>query len=126
MNPIREITKEASRKAVMGSKLRKKKGSYGPPAGAKIRPVSIKDFEEALMKVKKTGEAATSFKNSAENVRSTNGPGEAIDLSELAAGMKMMQMMMNGNGYSGNGEDNGDPTLPQDDPNAEIGQIPSL
>ena len=78
------------------------------------------------MKVKKTGEAATAFKSSAENVRSTNGPGQAIDLSELAAGMKMMQMMMNGNGYSGNGDDNGAPTVPQDDPNAEIDQIPSL
>ena len=45
-------------------------------------------------------------------------------MNELAAGMQMLQMMMNGNSNK-NGYRNEDHPVPQDDPN-EIDQVPSL
>lgn len=48
MAPIREITKEASRQAVVGMQSEKpirKKSDFGPPPGVKVRPVCAKDFK---------------------------------------------------------------------------------
>ena len=126
MNPIREITKEASRQAVMGMKeekdsngdgnkrrLKRKKSDYGPPPGSKIRPVDAKDFKDALQKVKKSGEAASSFRNSVDDTRSLNGAAPkgagGIDMNELAQGMEMLKMMMsNGSGGNNNPKRTGD------------------
>lgn len=133
MVPIREITREASRQAVMGGasstngngngnkkQLKRKKSDYGPPPGAKIRPVGVKDFEEAMAKVKRTGEAANKFKNSAQDIRAADsGGGETasqigIDLNQL------LRMMMNGN-INVNGASN---STTQN--NADIDEVPSL
>jgi SpoVK/Ycf46/Vps4 family AAA+-type ATPase len=100
MVPIREVTKEASRQAVMGMKKGKKqksgKKAYGPPPGTKIRPVSKEDFKEALEKVKKTGEAARVFRQ--QDINPTKGKAQSmgIDMAELVNGMHMLQMLMSG------------------------------
>jgi len=126
MAPIREITKEASRQAVLGmqksngtngnenkQKLMRKKSDFGPKPGVKIRPVCAKDFKEALNKVKRTGETAKSF---LESERSKTGNGSAqnkgIDMKELARGMQMLQMMMNGNASPQAAEDIDDDDVP--------------
>jgi len=117
MNPIREITREASRQAVMGMKkeaeksnstgqqngnqkrLARKKSDFGPPPGVKVRPVSARDFKEALEKVKKTGETAKTFlRNERSNKAEEDGAQNmGMDMNELAKGMQILQMMM-GNG----------------------------
>lgn len=125
MNPIREITKEASRQAVMGAgKSKKNKKQYGPPKGTKLRPVSAKDFQQALKKVKKTGETAERFLQSEENTRvSENGQGGrnvrgsagGLDMEEMAKMMQMVQMIMNGNNHGNGGNMNGSGgSFPQD------------
>uniref|UniRef100_A0A7S3PU04 AAA+ ATPase domain-containing protein n=1 Tax=Chaetoceros debilis TaxID=122233 RepID=A0A7S3PU04_9STRA len=102
INPIREITKEVSRKAVMGlangtnSKTKaQKKSSFGPPKGIKPRPVGKEDFELALGKVKKTGETARTF---LERERSSKAEANnaGIDMNDLAKNMQMLQMLMGG------------------------------
>lgn len=113
MNPIREITKEVSRKAVMGMtnendskgsetslKTRaQKKSSFGPPKGIKPRPVGKEDFKQALGKVKKTGETARTFlKGEKSNRAEANNSG--IDMNELAKSLQMLQMLMGGGGMS--------------------------
>lgn len=101
MVPIREITREASRQAVMTGKSashKKKKTSFGPPPGVKIRPVNTADFKEALEKVKKTGEAARLFRQQDVNpTMNNNAQTMGIDMAELASGMQMLQMLMAGN-----------------------------
>ena len=64
--PVREMTTGASRRAVgcddtPARVLRKQTSSGFPRRGTKVRPVSEKDLLLAIHKVKKTGEAATSF-----------------------------------------------------------------
>jgi ATPase family AAA domain-containing protein 1 len=100
MVPIREVTREASKQAVMGMKKGKKqkggKKTFGPPPGTKIRPVSKEDFKEALEKVKKTGEAARVFRQ--QDVNPTTGKAQSmgVDMAELVNGMHMLQMLMSG------------------------------
>jgi SpoVK/Ycf46/Vps4 family AAA+-type ATPase len=118
MAPIREITKEASRRAVLGmqcngtngneneQKLVRKKSDFGPKPGVKIRPVCAKDFKEALTKVKRTGETAKTFLDS-ERSKADNGSAKnmGVDMNELARGMQMLQMMMKGNALPQTAED---------------------
>jgi len=111
MAPIREITKEASRQAVLGmhsldtngdgtnkKKLVRKKSDFGPPPGTKVRPVCAKDFKEALDKVKRTGETAKNFlQNERSKTDNSSAKNMGIDMNELSKGMQILQMMMSGN-----------------------------
>jgi len=104
MNPIREMTREASRKAVMeqhdasNGKTRKKR-DFGPPPGLKVRAVAKEDFKDALEKVKPTGETAKTFLNSERRNKSANeesAQSMGVDMNEFARSMQLLQMMMNG------------------------------
>lgn len=55
MEPIRELVKETSRRAVMGE------GHVEPPDGASARPMSRNDFVVAMSKVKRTGQDAHAY-----------------------------------------------------------------
>jgi SpoVK/Ycf46/Vps4 family AAA+-type ATPase len=111
MAPIREITKEASRQAVMGmqdssdntsgkkKKLVRKRSDFGPAPGVKVRPVCPADFKAALEKVKRTGETARDFRKSDENINSSdnsNAKQMGIDMNDLARAMQIFQMIMTG------------------------------
>jgi hypothetical protein len=112
MAPIREVTKEASRQAVMGMqsrndnvqginkpKLKRKKSDFGPPPGVKVRPVSAADFKEALEKVKRTGETARDFRRSEENISNDGSAKQmGISMNDLSKAMQIFQMIMSGNG----------------------------
>jgi ATPase family AAA domain-containing protein 1 len=80
MEPIREVTAEESRKAVMGEKKRqatvdsievvkplaRPSGTTQIASGDDIRPVNKRDFIVALKKVKRTGQAAIEYGRSME------------------------------------------------------------
>lgn len=115
MAPIREITKEASRQAVMGmhqanngnttndnnkQKVVRKRSDFGPAPGVKVRSVCPADFKAALEKVKRTGETARDFRKSEENIRSSDSNSAkqmGIDMNDLARAMQIFQMIMSGN-----------------------------
>ena len=89
-----------ARKGGMSGRRRK---SYGPPRGTKVRPVDEKDLAVALKKVKRTGESARSFlrRESSLGIGAQNGgkgsgvntpPG--IDMEELARGVQMLHSLM--------------------------------
>ena len=143
MEPIRELTKEASRMAVMGlggataakeaggtsgslsveqrnkrSRVEAGRGGggrgtgadagraaeLGPPRGVKVRPVTERDLAAALKKVKRTGEAARSFRRNEAAVggasvgrEAADGPGGGLgglDAQEIARGVQMLQALM--------------------------------
>ena len=112
MEPIREMIRESSRRAVMGknksipspntannqsdnaksvTERQNKTQITGPPRGAKVRPVNEKDFAEALKKVKRSGETARTY---LQRENSTADAAAKLDMNELARGMQLLQMMM--------------------------------
>lgn len=103
MVPVREITQEASRNAVMGSNKSRKKSEFGPPKGTKMRAVSVSDFKEALRKVRKTGETAKAFLATDESSGRNNDI--AIDANSLA---QTFQFLMNRNMSDVGNNDNED------------------
>ncbi|GMI10592.1 hypothetical protein TrVE_jg2261 [Triparma verrucosa] len=97
MEPIRELTKAYSEEAV---KSKKKKKFVGPPKGTKVRPVSRKDFETAIRKVQKTGDAANNYKrreNAEVDEDDRNHQQQGIDMRMLAQIMAQMTGAMGGN-----------------------------
>mmetsp|Transcript_20421 Transcript_20421/g.23113 ORF Transcript_20421/g.23113 Transcript_20421/m.23113 type:complete len:497 (+) Transcript_20421:147-1637(+) len=133
MAPIREITKEISRRAVMESKHTNKdmsslteeernkqekiKKMYShsqqkkfidslSPLGHKARPVNENDFLEALEKVKRTGESAQSFKK-----RESASSNSSLDAGDLLRGMQLFQAMMASNQQNGDSK-NADDEIP--------------
>ena len=107
MVPVREITQEASRNAVMGSNKSKKKSDFGPPRGTKMRAVNVSDFKEALRKVRKTGETAKAFLATDESSGRNNDI--AIDANSLA---QTFQFLVNRNmSHVGNNDDEDIPNI---------------
>ncbi len=106
--PVREVTREISRNAVLGrqnEKDSKKSSNYKKKLSSqdkvkkagitKIRPVNESDFKEAMKKVKRTGEAAQSFlqrENCSVNPPGSNGMGNGT--VNLAQAMQMMNLML--------------------------------
>jgi len=115
MEPIREMTRKSSQNAVTAmeneeknststgltsdSKLKqqrksKKKNTFGPPRGHKVRPVNEKDLAGALDKVKRTGATAQDFR-----MKDGNGPAGSVDdknIQNFAEQMKMLQSLLSG------------------------------
>jgi len=102
MEPIRELTKEYSEAAVK-MEGGKGKGMVGPPKGTVVRAVEVRDFEVAIRKVHKTGDAAKSYKNKSkaeDNADDGVPAGPQIDMRLIA---KMMAQMTGGSGNGGRG-----------------------
>ena len=121
MEPIREITREASRIAVMEdhekednnditdhtalsvqernkrNKIKKRKHrkkNIGPPVGQNVRPVDENDFAAALKKVKRTGEAARNFLRSEKKTQAMDfGESELlkVDPNQLSHILRMFE-----------------------------------
>lgn len=121
MEPIREMTRLSSQKAVMAmeeeekhpsltvlesdkslkqlnkiSKIQrqqkpKKKNVFGPPRGHKVRAVNEMDFAAALEKVKRTGETAKNFRLN-EDEHAGSIAGQ--DMTDFAEQMKMLQTLL--------------------------------
>lgn len=92
MEPVRELTAESSRRAVQG--LDQKQGST-PPKGTRVRPVSEKDFAQALKRVRRTGETASNYykKDENRNRSASSAANVGIDMNELAKGMMLLQQL---------------------------------
>lgn len=122
MEPIRELTRESSRIAVMElneekkpddqvdlkglsvqeknkrnkitKKRRNRKKNIGPPVGQQIRAVNEKDFAVALQKVKRTGEAARTFLRSEKLNKARDEPELRIDPNQLSSILQMFDAMV--------------------------------
>ena len=129
--PVRELTSGASQKAVgvdskQANKLNRTSSGF-PPRGTKARPVNVNDFELALQKVKKTGDAARQFhkkefirgredrKAMSEEINKMNGGTSApqqVDINQLmAAAMAAMANAQNESVTEQNNEDDGPPEM---------------
>ena len=107
MVPVREITKEMSKRAV--GVLNKSKTNNGQLSGKeilKIRSVNEKDFMEALKKVKRTGEAARNFLQRENS--STDSISSATKKSDLTQAMQIMNYMMAASKHNEKEEDDDD------------------
>lgn len=102
MEPIREIMKNASKDAVNNTKqeaspqplennLQENKGTQlGPPKGMKIRPISERDFLNALERVRKTGDAAKEFRKKESMSSEASDSGTRMNVQDLARGMQAL------------------------------------
>lgn len=94
MVPVREVTRSISQKAVLGKQKgqdSKSKSQAGiKKEKMKIRPVSESDFKEAMTKVKRTGEAAQSFRQRESRSMESAG-GNSVNLAQA---MQMMNLML--------------------------------
>ena len=127
--PVRELTSGASQKAVgclneksKRSKELKRTSSGFPPRGTKARPVNVNDFDLALQKVKKTGDAARQFHKKEfirgredrralqAEINNMNGISkqspEQVDINQLmAAAMAAMSSVQNRDDANGQHDD---------------------
>ena len=123
MEPIRELTRESSRLAVMElneekvsddegglkglsvqernkrkkmtkRRRNRKMKSIGPPVGQDVRPVNEKDFAVALKKVKRTGEAARNFLRSEKLNRAMDEPQLKIDANQMSHILQMFESVV--------------------------------
>ena len=129
--PVRELTSAASQKAVGANSkqanMLNRTSSGFPPRGTKARPVNAHDFDLALQKVKKTGDAARQFhkkefirgredrKAMAEEINRMNGSNSApkqLDVNQLmAAAMAAMANVQNESMPEQQNEDDGPPEM---------------
>lgn len=106
--PIREIVKEEARRAVSGEKpIPKKTAENGEEEDEdEVRPVARKDFEAALTKVKRTGEAAKQYgRNLAGEDAAQDAAAELMNMdpAQLMALLDKFQRTLLGNGHNGSG-----------------------
>ncbi len=155
MNPIREITKEASRRAVMGlnkkgekeksssksnvsttkdgKKIKKKsssrrrmnKNDFGPPQGTKPRPVGKEDFKQALEKVKRTGHTAKAFYQKEQRSKAADGNNAQNMGIDMNELAKGMQILQMMMGGAGASNSQQSSTSTSEDSGDEI-TVPSL
>jgi SpoVK/Ycf46/Vps4 family AAA+-type ATPase len=127
MEPIREISAHVSRRHVMKAEAQtpQDRAEQIKSEDVDVRSVEKKDFLKALQRVKRTGEAATTYKRetSKANVESSGG----MDLNDLMRGAAMLQQMMNpSNNNSAPGGGNADQKDSSEDDSDSDDEVPNV
>jgi len=99
MEPIREMMKESSQKAVSQADSEiSVQPNFTPPTapaeGVKVRPVNVNDFTAALEKVKRTGATAEAF----QRKEATSGK---VSKKEFATGLDTLRWLIEASGSGG-------------------------